>query len=279
MTVRGLLVQVLQYGGNEIRWASAMPTVVQVFRLRAGVPTWAAPFATQQGDTLMVRSEGPWVEITLPGSYATAQDLANALNPRLRTIGCYAVVDSADRVYLCHPRFIEIVGGTALTALGLTAGTVASPATREYLNTVSADPSEGEEYAVFEDPNAIAGDRYVVRDLSGESLAVAPGNYMKAVCSCEGTLLGPDTQPLAGIEVFLAGHPTYQQFAYEDTRLRAQTDALGRFAFILDRGVEAGIVIPRLDISLSFAVPEAPWLDLNTLSQWPRIGFAGINDR
>lgn len=263
---------------NTLRWSQLEGAEVasyNVYRSIIGFKSALVSLGTLSGKTLTIRIDGGLSQTFSFDGTTPVVDLINETisggTAHLSADGLSFFVRSNNT---CDGS-VEIVGGSALTDLGLTPRVITEKSENELIATVTApvDPLEAVEY---EDLDGASKDWYrltTVDELSAES---DPTDWIQPIlasgtlCVIEGLVTDlqgarvPDAQIIATIQV-PPERDTLSSFITKDP-VTALTNPSGRFSLPLIQGALVRLEIPAIGYSRNITVPEKAYVDLRDLT-------------
>lgn len=252
-----------------LRWAPFPEANVANYKVYRSIIGFRAPLislATMNGKTLQLKLNGGATQtITFDGT----TPVVNKINATLT--GGRAYTSIADNTYFLlrsdlreAPGSVQIIGGTALAPLGLTARTISEKSEDLLLATVAAlvDPLELVEY---DDEDGALQDFYAISTLdsfANESLKTAylqPIATTGKICVMEGIIIDvqgvrvPDAEITAQLVAFPQSQAPASGIGVEPVSTLSGPD--GRFSLPLLQGAQVILEIPVLKFSKTIAVP------------------------
>lgn len=173
------------------------------------------------------------------------------------------------------PGSVQIVGGTAMPDLGLTARTIIEKSEEELIATIAALPDPTAVVA-YEDSDGVPEDFYrlsTVSSLNVESIKTPYKqaiSFTGAVCVIEGIVTDLQGVRLCDVEVIakITREPQdtqYSTFISKD-EVKSITGEDGRFSLALLQGAEVDISIKELGLYKHICVPNKPFEFLKNIS-------------
>lgn len=259
----------------KVKWvpiADADIAHFKIFRSMIGFKTTEeAPFGLVAGDTLQLKINDAITQtITFTGDSAI-QDIVDLVNASISGGTAYAsgdflIVRSNIR---SEPGFITIVGGTALTKLGLTARTISAQSETELIGVVPFGTSE------FEDADGVLEDYYgisTVDSLANESNISSLRqaiNFSGPICVVEGCITDLQGRRIPDVKV-TAKVITPPESVQDHTFITKDTLSVlsgedGRFSLPLLQKAEVLFEIDGVRVSDPIFIPELPYVFFDSL--------------
>ena len=257
-----------------LRWAPFPGADIVQYRVYRSMIGFVFPVVSQSaisGLTLQLRMNGsPTQTITFDGVTPPHEKI----NATLEGGTAYqSLMDSAYVLVRSDIRSgpsakIQIMGGTALTALGLTARLITEKSEDVLVSTVSA-LSDPELMVEFEDSDGVCQDWYSVSTVNshGQESSKAPYKqpvtHTGQVCVLEGIVTDLQGKRVADAEVTasLAKFPYESEKASQITLepISTRTGSDGRFSLAVLQGALILLEIPAVAYSRDITVPSKPY--------------------
>jgi hypothetical protein len=173
-----------------------------------------------------------------------------------------------------QPGSLQVVGGTALADLGLSARTVVEKSEDSLIATLPANP-DPEAMLEFQDPDGVVQDWYAISTIDAYNNESRKSNYKQPitstgpVCSIEGIIT--DLQgvrvPDAEISAKLVAFPHSPESASHVTLapITTRTGSDGRFSLVLLQGALVELGIPAIGFFHNIRVPEQSYVFITDL--------------
>ena len=252
-----------------LRWAPYPGTDVASYKLYRSMIGFKIPQidpAIVAGKTLIMTVNSTANQTV---SFSGTSSVLDQINAQTTGVTGYASVVDASYAYIRDdvrnsPGFITIVGGTALTDLGLSIGTISAKSSDELIATVPANPDQtvALEYA---DPDGVCQDWYSISsvnslgDESSKSPAKQPITHSGNLCVIEGIVTDlqgvriPNTEVVATLVKFPHASELASQITLEP--IKTYTGSDGRFSLALLQGALVQLDIEALGYSHNITVP------------------------
>jgi hypothetical protein len=265
---------------NFLRWAPFPQAAVRTYRVYRSLVGFVAPLvapATLAGRTLTLRlNDTASQTVTFDSGPDDAVSQINAVLVGGRAYN--ATVDATTFVLRSvlreAPGKVEILGGTALSLLGLTARVITEKSEDALLVEVDAldDPAL---VVTFDDPDGVAEDWYAVTTvgaLGEESYKTA---YLQAtsttgkICVIEGIVADlqgvrvPDCEVTATLQNAPLSPATGAHVTLTPIATRTRED--GRFSIALLQGAQVLLEIPAISYSANVEVPAQAYVFITDL--------------
>lgn len=253
-----------------LRWAPFPGADVASYKVYRSMIGFSAPVLTPaalSGKTLQLKMNGGTTQTITFDAFATA---VNKINATL--VGGRAYPSISDRQYFLlrsdirsAPGSVQIVGGTALTDLGLTARTIQEKSEDQVIAQVTANPDPAVTLE-YNDPDGVCQDWYTVTSIDSHGTESAkapyrqPASYTGQVCVMEGIVTNlqgvrmPDVEVVATLVRYPQEIGKCPQITLEP--ITALTGSDGRFSIPLLQGALVEIDIQAVGFSRNITVPE-----------------------
>lgn len=233
-----------------------------------------SPLATINGLTLQLKFNGGATQTITFNGTTPVIDQINAVIPN-SAYDC--VLDTANFIVRSNvreaPGSVQIVGGTALALLGLTARTITEKSEEELIATIPAlvDPTQ---VVSFEDPDGVPEDYYRLSTVSSLNVESTKTTYQQAisfsgsVCVIEGIVSNLQGIRLCDVEVsaHIIKMPQNSSCAFVSKDIiTVLTGSDGRFSLALLQGAVVEIKIPSIGLSRNLCVPATPFAFLKDI--------------
>lgn len=259
----------------SLKWAQYPEADVASFKVYRSIIGFRAPLATGLNTkTLQLKLNGGALQ-TITFDTGSVVDKINST----LTGGRAYLSDSGTEFLLRSdvrqsPGSVEIVGGTALVDLGLTARVITEKSEDELIATVTA-PVDPEALVEFEDPDGTLSDYYALTTVDSMANESSKTNYRQPVtatgplCVIEGTIIN-----LQGVRMVDAEVTAFLQFPPEDDTMnvgitkdpiKTLSGPDGRFSLPLLQKALVRIEIPAISYTQYITVPEKAYALLNEI--------------
>lgn len=257
-----------------LRWSQVPGADVasyRVYRSIVGFRATMAPLSTLSGKTLQLRMNGgPLQTFTFDGT----TPIVDLINATITGGKAYASCDGASFFVRSNDRCdgsVEIVGGTALTDLGLSARIITAKSEEEMIAVVPA-PSDPTEVVEYEDKDGVLEDWYRITSVNSFGVESQPTQYKQPIessgplCIIEGLVTD-----LRGIRLVDAEITATIQVPPERDHLSSfiskepvtvYTNPDGRFSIALLQGALIRLEIPAIGYSRYITVPEKSYINI-----------------
>lgn len=267
---------------NTLQWLPASTTDIQTYNVYRSFIGFLANNAIPSdvaGKTLKLKLNGGTVQtVTFNGAEPITLQLTNGFR------GGYAYTSSHDAESLVFrskikkaPGSVEIIGGTALAALGLVARLIEEKSEDILVAEIPYEELDEDEMVMFDDADGVKEDWYALSTVDDDDNESEKTDYRAAitvtepVCVIEGRAVNVQGTPASDIEVtvsigqttLLTGTTTYAG----PPSVTARTGPDGRFSLTLLRGAIAKVHIPDLGLTREFLVPNEPYAFLSELPE------------
>lgn len=253
-----------------LRWAPFPGANVASYKIYRSMIGFVAPVLTPpalSGKTLQLKMNGGTTQTITFDSISPPYDKINAT-----LTGGRAYPSIADSQYFLlrsdvrsAPGSVQIVGGSALTPMGLTARTIQERSEDTLVAQVPADP-DPEATLEYEDPDGVCQDWYTITtiDSHGTESAKAPyrqpTSYTGPICVLEGLVTNLQGVRMPSIEVTatLVRYPQLMGKCPQITLdpITTYTGSDGRFSLPLLQGSLVQLDITSVGFSRNITVPE-----------------------
>lgn len=262
-----------------LRWAPFPGADVVSYKVYRSMIGFSAPVLTPSalgGKTLQLKMNGGTTQTITFDTFYPPYDKINAT-----LVGGRAYLSVEDSQYFLlrsdirsTPGSVQIVGGTAMTALGLTARTIQEKSEDQLLDQIPADP-DPEVVMEYNDQDGVCQDWYTVTsvDSHGTESAKAPyrqpTSYTGQVCVLEGIVTNlqgvrmPDVEVMATLVRYPQAIGKCPQITLEP--ITTYTGSDGRFSIPLLQGALVQIDIQSVGFSRNITVPEKAYEFLTDL--------------
>jgi hypothetical protein len=257
----------------NLRWSRFPESDIVSYKLWRAIIGFEAPMVNVIGKTLQLKLNGNSLQTITFSTSDNVADINLVLNggkAYLSQGGTHFIVRSDLRI---APGSIEIVGGTALTDLGLTAKLITEKSDGVHIASVVANPvlTTVEQYV---DNDGILDDYYAIssiNSLSVESLKTPwaqPINTAGPICVLEGVICNlqgvriPDVQIIATLQT----PPKDLSLAYiTKTPITVISGIDGRFSLPLLQSALVKLEIPAIGYTRMVTVPDQSYIFIKDL--------------
>lgn len=253
----------------KLRWApfpEANVAHYRIYRSMVGVKVYDAAPSTVNGKTLILKI-GSTANQTI--TFDGVLDTIDKVNSVLVGARAYASIPSPLYFYIRSdvreaPGSIQVVGGTALIDLGLTARTVSEKSEDELIATVAALPNPNT-IVEYEDADGVLQDFYAISTVdsfANESLKTQyrqPVCFSGPVCVLEGVIINlhgarvPDAVITATLVSFPHESSGNSNVTLDPVETLSGPD--GRFSLPILQGALVHLEIPAIGYSKNLTVP------------------------
>lgn len=261
---------------TKLKWAPYPEAKIASYRVYRSILGFTAPILTTlAGKTLTLKINGGALQTVNFTGGSVIDDINNAI------VGGKAYQSQADLNQFVFrgdlreaPGSIQIVGGTALGDLSLTARIITEKSEDVLLATVPAlaDPNS---FVEFTDPDGCPSDWYAVTTVDPGGCESLKSNYRQAItgggslCVIEGIIVNlqgarvVDAEILATIQVPPESGAT-QAFISTDT-ISTLSGSDGRFAIALLQGAIVKFECEKIGLTRMIRVPDKPFAFINDI--------------
>jgi hypothetical protein len=257
-----------------LRWAQYPEAQVASYRVYRSIIGFVAPFIDLNGKTLQLKINGG-VTQTFNFTSASAVDTINATIVGGRAYLAFSGVQFLLRSDNRETGSVQIVGGTALTDLGLTARTITAQSEDLMLATVAPaiDPNDLVE---FQDQDGVIQDWYALTTIdtfSNESLKTAyrqPISSTGPLCVIEGIVMNlqgarvVDAEVIATVQAPPEGSGSMSNITPEPISVLSGPD--GRFSLPVLQKAIIRLEIPSMSLCRMIRVPESAYAFINDIA-------------
>lgn len=252
----------------EIKWARKTGSTVNTYSIWRAMVGFKAPIVNLDTKTLELKINGQDLQTVTFGT----GNLVSTLNSSL--VGATASLANSGTEFILRsniktaPGSIEIVGGTALTDLGLTAKLITEKSDVQLIATQAANIVDTT-IESFSDPDGIKEDWYAISADSGElSPMVKPIKTAYPLCSVEGIVCDLQGQPMVDVEVTAtiqtAPSEVASSYITKDV-VRVISNKDGIISLPLMQGALVKIEIPAIGLIKMVTIPAQSYIFLKDI--------------
>lgn len=263
-----------------LRWAPFPGADVASYRVYRSIIGFRAPVLTPaalSGKTLILRMNSSTSSQTI--TFDGVAPTVDKINAVLTGGRAYLSVDDSQYFLLrsdvrSSPGQVQIVGGTALTLLGLTQRTIFERSEDEVIAQITADPDPSV-VMEYQDPDGVCLDWYTVTSIDSHGTESAkapyrqPTSYTGQVCVLEGIVTNlqgvrmPDIEVIATLVKYPQEIGKCPQITLEPIKVVTGPD--GRFSIPLLQGALVQLDIEAVGFSRNVTVPAKAYEFLTDL--------------